>query len=96
MKKIVRLTESDLTRIVKRVINENEMEEMMDVSSDSDYYQSKKRPQSVPGDDLSILLSLSKKWCTQVGGYEMGGKIEDISLSECQKVAEMNRSFTYL
>jgi hypothetical protein len=61
MKKIVRLTERDLTRIVKRVIIENEMGEMMDVSSDSEYYQSRKKPVSVPGEDLSILLNLAKK-----------------------------------
>jgi hypothetical protein len=96
MKKVVRLTERDLTRIVKRVIIENEMDEMMDVSSDSEYYQSRKKPVSVPGEDLSTLLNLAKKWCENVGGYKMGGRLEDISLPECQKVEEMNRRFTYL
>lgn len=92
MKKIVRLTETDLSRIVKRVIKENEM---MDVSSDSEYYQSRKRPQQVPGDDLSVLIALARKWCENQG-YKMGGRLEDISLSDCQTVEETKRRFSYL
>ena len=46
MKRITRLTERDLTRLVKRIINEDEEMgiQMMDVSSDSDYYKSNYRP----------------------------------------------------
>lgn len=95
MKRIVRLTERDLTRIVKRVIKENEMGEMMDVSSDSEYYQSRKRPQQVPGDDLSVLISLARKWCENQG-YKMGGRLEDILISDCQTVEKIKRKFSYL
>jgi hypothetical protein len=47
MKKTIRLTEDDLTRLVKKVIKEQ-----MDVSSDSEYYQERKREVSIPFDDL--------------------------------------------
>jgi len=95
MKKIIRLTESDLTRLVKQVIKENEMDEMMDVSSDSEYYQARKRPQQVPGDELSVLISFARRWCEDAG-YKMGGRLEDISLSDCQTVEEINRRFSQL
>jgi hypothetical protein len=61
MKKTIRLTESDLTRIVKRVLAEDS--EMMDVSSESDYYSSRKKEVSIPKDDLSMLVNLAGRFC---------------------------------
>jgi hypothetical protein len=58
MKKNIRLTEDDLTRLVIRAINEQ-----MDVSSDSEYYQERKREVSIPFDDLSMLASLASRFC---------------------------------
>ena len=65
MKKIIKLTERDLTRIVRRVITENKIDEMMDVSSDSDYYKQRKSEVSIPQDDLSVLISTASNWCRQ-------------------------------
>ena len=58
MAKIVKLTETGLTRLVKRVLKEQ-----MDVSSDSEYYQARKREVSIPFDDLSMLSSLASRFC---------------------------------
>ena len=58
MKKIIRLTETDLSRLVKKVIKEQ-----MDVSSDSEYYQERKREVSIPFDDLAMLSSLASRFC---------------------------------
>jgi hypothetical protein len=58
MAKVIRLTESDLARLVKRVVKES-----MDVSSDSEYYKNRKREVSISFDDLSMLGSLAKKFC---------------------------------
>lgn len=93
MKKVIKLTERDLSKIVKRVLNEDL--EMMDVSSDSDYYKSKRREVSVPGDDLSVLIALSKKWCEE-SGYKMGGRMDDISMDECRTVAKLNRTYLHI
>ena len=95
MKKVVRLTESDLTRMIRRVLKENEMDEMMDVSSDSEHYKARRREQQVPGDELAVLISFARKWCEN-SGYKMGGRLEDIGLSDCQTVADVNRRFSYL
>lgn len=60
MKKTVRLTETKLTNLIERMISEIEM---MDVSSDSDYYMSRKREVSIPRDDLSLFAHLATKYC---------------------------------
>ena len=39
------------------------IEEQMDVSSDSEYYQERKREVSIPFDDLSMLASLASRFC---------------------------------
>ena len=78
MKKIVRFTESDLTRIVKRIINED----MMDVSSDSEYYKSRKRDVNIPFDDLSMLVQLANRFCY---GKE--------NFPNCKRVSEINKSY---
>jgi hypothetical protein len=39
------------------------IEEEMDVSSDSEYYQERKREVSIPFDDLSMLSSLASRFC---------------------------------
>ncbi len=61
MAKIVKLTERDLTRLVKRVMNEDL--EMMDVSSDSKHYEMGKNKVEIPREDLSMIVSLAKKFC---------------------------------
>ena len=61
MKKTIKLNENDLIRIVKRIISEDI--EMMDVSSDSDYYKSRKREVSIPFDDLAMLGHFATRYC---------------------------------
>jgi hypothetical protein len=39
------------------------IKEQMDVSSDSEYYQERKREVSIPFDDLSMLASLASRFC---------------------------------
>ena len=63
MAKIIKLNESDLNRLVARVIKEQV--EMMDVSSDSDYYQGRKREVSIPFDDLAMLGMFATQFCRE-------------------------------
>jgi hypothetical protein len=61
MKKIIRLTESDLTRIIKRVIKENEEEwisQSEDMEMDSDFSKMEKLKQN---DDFQRLVSFFKE-----------------------------------
>ena len=78
MKKIIRLTESDLTRLVKKVINE----EMMDVSSDSEYYQGRKREVTIPFDDLAMLGEFASKFC-----------MNKENLPDCKQVRRLNSRY---
>jgi len=57
MKKVIRLTESDLTRIIKQV------NEMMDVSSDSEYYTNRRRILEIPFDEISRMYLMAKRFC---------------------------------
>lgn len=77
MKKTIRLTETDLGRIVKRIISE-EMKEMMDVSSDSEHYQSRKKMKEVPHEELSMAVQFALRFCE---GKE--------NLPDCQKIRRM-------
>lgn len=65
MKKTIRLTEKDLNNIIKKIIKESEMDEieMMDVSSDSDYYKARKREVTIPFDDLAMLGHFATRFC---------------------------------
>jgi hypothetical protein len=80
MKKTIKLTESDLTRIIEKVIKENnEMDEdMMDVSSDSEWYQKRKREVTIPFDDLAMLGHFATRFCESKEG-----------LPDCQRVKEI-------
>lgn len=80
MKKLVRLTESDLVKLVKRVLSEDEEESqsMMDVSSDSSWHQMRKREVPIAQVDLSRILSIAQRWCR--------GKD---NLPDCQRVNEL-------
>jgi len=81
MKKTVRLKESELIKLIKRVVVEQEEEmdqSFLDVSSDSDYYQQRKREVSIPQNDLSTILSIAKRWCV---GKE--------NLPDCQRVDKL-------
>jgi len=99
MKRIARLTERDLTRLVKRIINEDEEMgiEMMDVSSDSDYYKSRKREVSIPQDDLDVLLSTAKQWCEDQGirlGSMSRSELDDLSRNnDCGTVGLLHREY---
>lgn len=61
MKKILRLTEQDLVRLVNKVVNEEQGQ--MDVSSDSEHYQERKNEISIPFDDLAMLGLFADKFC---------------------------------
>jgi len=81
MKNTVRLKESELIKLIKRVVVEQEEEmdqSFLDVSSDSDYYQQRKREVSIPQNDLSTILSIAKRWCV---GKE--------NLPDCQRVDKL-------
>jgi hypothetical protein len=78
MAKIVRLTESDISRLVKKVIEE----EMMDVSSDSEYYQGRKREVTIPFDDLAMLGEFASKFC-----------MNKENLPDCRQVRRLNSRY---
>lgn len=59
MKKTIKLTESDLSKIIKKII----AEDMMDVSSDSPYYKARKREVTIPFDDLAMLGAFATNYC---------------------------------
>jgi hypothetical protein len=83
MKKVIRLSESDLNRLVKRIIKESDMmDEMMDVSSDSEYYQGRKREVTIPFDELSMLGQFATEFCRGKEG-----------LPDCKKVREIYRNY---
>jgi hypothetical protein len=78
MAKITRLTETDLSRLVKKIINE----EMMDVSSDSEYYQGRKREVTIPFDDLAMLGEFASKFC-----------MNKENLPDCKQVRRLNSRY---
>jgi len=78
MAKITRLTETDLSRLVKKIINE----EMMDVSSDSEYYQGRKREVKIPFDDLAMLGALASDFCRNKE-----------NLPDCKQVRRLNSRY---
>lgn len=95
MKKTIKLTEKDLTKIVEKVIKENmgwakmgtfkdmdEDIEMMDVSSDSDYYKARKREVRIPFDDLAMLGHFATNFCETKPG-----------LPDCEKVRDIYRKY---
>jgi len=79
MEKIVRLTESDLTRLVRKVLKEVDMKEMMDVSSDSDYYQMRKRIIKIPFNEVSRLYHLASRFCEGKDRLPDCMEIEDVA-----------------
>ena len=72
MKKIIRLTESDLTRIVKRVIKENEME-------DENFWDKVKLDFGRPKDFTAIISDISDliSYSEDVNDFEM--KLEEFT-----------------
>jgi len=58
MAKIVKLKESDLKRLVNKVLDEQ-----MDVSSDSEHYVRRKREITIPFDELSMLGQFAMEFC---------------------------------
>lgn len=78
MKKVVKLTESDLVKLVKRVLSEDEDESLMDDSSDLSYHQMRERDVTIKQIDLSTILSIAYRWCR--------GKD---NLPDCQRVKEL-------
>lgn len=94
MKRIMRLTERDLTRLVRQIVIETEM---MDVSQDSDYYKSQKREVSIPQDDLSVLLSAASRFCRSRMGNELGTMSgteleKNKGVDDCYNVELLNRT----
>jgi hypothetical protein len=73
MAKVIRLTESDLARLVKRVVKES-----MDVSSDSEYYKNRKREVSIAFDDLAMMASLANKFCADKENLPDCRRVEDL------------------
>jgi hypothetical protein len=60
----------------------NLMEDMMDVSSDSEYYQKRKREVTIPFDELSMLGQFATEFCRGKEG-----------LPDCKKVREIYRNY---
>lgn len=59
-------TEQEAQNAINLLVRPSEsggIEEQMDVSSDSEYYQERKREVSIPFDDLSMLSSLASRFC---------------------------------
>jgi hypothetical protein len=77
MKKIVRLTESDLKKIIMKTINEDL--EMMDVSSDSGYYKLRKRKIEIPFDEVARLYHFASKYCYGKENFPDCREIEDVA-----------------
>jgi hypothetical protein len=95
MKKVIRLTENDLVRVVKQVINE---QNIMNVSSDSDYYKERKTEISLPQDDLSVLISVASRFCRDKIGNKLGlmskTEIEDgKGVDDCYNVESLKRKY---
>jgi hypothetical protein len=78
MKKVVKLTESDLVKLVKRVLSEDEDESLMDDSSNLSYHQMRERDVTIKQIELSTILSIAYRWCR--------GKD---NLPDCQRVKEL-------
>jgi hypothetical protein len=69
MSKIIKLTESQLKKIVM---------EMMDVSSDSPHYVNRRRRVEIGFDDLAMLGSFSKRWCEDKMGLPDCQRVREI------------------
>ena len=76
MAKIIKLTEKQLKNVIS---------EMMDVSSDSDYYKRRKRVVEIPFDDLSMLGAFATNYCND----KMGNP-------DCQRVREIYRNYNLM
>lgn len=65
-------TQDEAQKAINSVVNKQPLagiEEDMDVSSDSDYYQERKREVSIPFDDLSMLASLASRFCSDKDNF---------------------------
>ena len=76
----IRLTESELNQLIKRIINEDL--EMMDVSSDSDYYKNRRREIKIPFDEVARLYHMASKYCY---GKE--------KLPDCEEIEDLARDY---
>jgi hypothetical protein len=76
MAKIIKLTEKQLKNVIS---------EMMDVSSDSDYYKKRKRVVEIPFDDLSMLGAFATNYCAD----KMGNP-------DCKHVYSIYRSYNLM
>lgn len=73
--KTIKITETQLKNVIK---------EMMDVSSDSEYYQQRRRPIEIPFDDVALLYALAKNFCS---GRFTGKSFE--GLPDCQQAERL-------
>lgn len=64
MKRIIRLTESDLTRIVRRVINEDSFfgDKLKDMFSDGDYSRAKREADDLYAEDDECRYVVQTNW----------------------------------
>lgn len=88
MKRTIRLSESELINMINRIINEDI--EMMDVSSDSDYYKARKREVSIPRDDLSLLYHMATNFCNGKGSASG----EKLGLPDCRTVRDIGDKYS--
>jgi hypothetical protein len=77
MTKKIKLSESNLNLLIKKILKE-----MMDVSSDSEYYKRRKREIKIPFDEVSRLYHLASRFCES----KMG-------LLDCQEIEDVAREF---
>jgi hypothetical protein len=61
----------DFSKLINSKLGDSKplISEDMDVSSDSDYYQERKREVSIPFDDLSMLASLASRFCSDKDNF---------------------------
>lgn len=86
MKRIVRLTERDINRIVRRVINEDSFfgDKLKDMFSDGDYSRAKREADDLYDEDDECRYVVQTKWSgMEVRTSDEIGEDDDIIYNTC-------------
>jgi hypothetical protein len=73
MSRIVKVTEDNLSKLIKKV-----MREQMDVSSDSEHYKRRRREVTIPFNELSMLGHFATAFCRDKEGFPDCKEVRDI------------------